>query len=118
MERIQRSIGCVLALMCLGGNLFGQLLENKTANLPPQTLGTWTMDAEAADLDGDGDLELILANEFNENYVLFNDGNGVFSIDPDRRLPKTYPSTPSPGEDSEDIAVADFDRMETSTYSL
>ncbi|MEL6703813.1 MAG: T9SS type A sorting domain-containing protein [Bacteroidota bacterium] len=61
-----------------------------------------TMDIEAADLDGDGDLDIVLACEGCENVLLINNGDGTFADGRDR-LPdsNTY--------DSEDIAIADFD---------
>lgn len=83
----------------------------------PGMAGANTMDVEAVDLDGDGDLDLVLAQEFKANLVLINSG-GVFA--PDRsRLPQPGPEDlPGPpqlrfegaGHDSEDIAVADFNR--------
>ena len=69
-----------------------------------------TMDVETTDLDGDGRQDLVLATEFGPNILLFNNGK-TFEKDPSRELPalKEY-SLPLRGEDSEDIAVADFDR--------
>ena len=71
------------------------------------------MDAEAADLDADGDLDLVLAGEWEPNVVLLNDGSGHVAASP---LP-VPPGLPSParapglaaGYDSEDIAIADLD---------
>jgi len=60
------------------------------------------MDARAADLDGDGDLDLVVAIEFGRNVLLINDGTGVFADESGARLPQ-------PINDSEDIAIADFD---------
>ncbi|MEN0005025.1 MAG: FG-GAP-like repeat-containing protein [Bacteroidota bacterium] len=80
-------------------------------NLIPQAATTMsTMDVESADIDQDGDQDLILATEYGPNKVLFNE-NGTFAEDPNRLLPqlKTYVA-PYKGEDSEDIAVADFDQ--------
>jgi hypothetical protein len=57
------------------------------------------MDAEAHDMDGDGDTDLVLAIEFGANILLNNDGNGVFT----RSV-----GLPDSVHDSEDIAVADF----------
>ena len=36
------------------------------------------MDVRAVDIDGDEDLDIILANEFQGNTILSNDGNGNF----------------------------------------
>jgi len=77
--------------------------------------GANTMDVEAADLDADGDLDLVVAQEFKANLVLLNTG-GVFA--PDRTLlpQPTLDDLPGPpqlrfegaGHDSEDVAIADF----------
>ena len=61
------------------------------------------MDVVAADLDKDGDNDLIVACEFCPNYVLINDGQGKFSNESAARLPQKR-------HDSEDIAAEDFDR--------
>lgn len=73
-----------------------------------------SMDARPADLDGDGDLDLVIAMEFVKNVILINDGSGKFS-DGSSRLPdlaaplspKPYPYYPN--GDTEDVAIADFD---------
>lgn len=38
------------------------------------------MDADHGDVDGDGDIDLALAQEFATNIVLLNDGFGIFSV--------------------------------------
>jgi hypothetical protein len=70
--------------------------------LPRVTVGL-TMDVVAADLDGDGDKDLVLAMEFAPNVILINDGRGNFTDESSARLPQI-------NRDSEDIAVADFDK--------
>ena len=60
------------------------------------------MDVRAADLDADGDLDLVVAMEFAANVLLLNDGTGRFADVSAERLPRT-------DHDSEDIAIADFD---------
>jgi hypothetical protein len=60
-----------------------------------------SMEARAADFDGDGDLDLLIAKEKLPNVLLLNDGAGRFA-DASDRLPRAW-------HDSEDIAVADFD---------
>ena len=71
------------------------------SNLPTSALRGYSMDARAADLDADGDLDLVIANEFEPNILLLNDGTGRFEDGSDR--------LPSADRDSEDVAIADFD---------
>ena len=70
------------------------------SHIPAENLANSSMDAKAADIDGDGDLDLIIAVEFNPNKILINDGSGSFTDESDRLPDKNY--------DSEDIAIADF----------
>lgn len=65
------------------------------------------MDAELADIDEDGALDVVLAMEGAQNVVLTNDGTGRFEAEV---LP-TVPGLPPPfaGGDSEDVAVIDVD---------
>ncbi|MEM0924462.1 MAG: VCBS repeat-containing protein [Planctomycetota bacterium] len=82
---------------------------------PPPAGGLASMDAEAIDIDGDGDLDLIVPQEWRSNRLLLNDGRGHFSI------AKALFPTPKASEliqppnvaqtllkDSEDVSVADF----------
>jgi len=73
-----------------------------STNLPLSSLGTNNMDARPADLDGDGDLDIVIAVEFFRNLVLINNGSGVFSNESNSRLP-------AQNNDSEDVGIADFD---------
>jgi hypothetical protein len=100
----------LFVFLLLSSGLHAQYFQLQNSQMPANYTTGATMDVESADLDGDGDLDLILAGEALENYLFFNDGNGKFTIDPDRRLPEKNPADPYPGEDSEDIAVADFDQ--------
>jgi hypothetical protein len=68
--------------------------------LPVASLAARSMDAESADLDGDGDLDIIVAIEGAPNVLLLNDGRGNFD-DLSGLLPKR-------NLDTEDIAIADF----------
>ena len=70
-------------------------------HLPEGVLDGYSMDAGVADVDGDGDLDLVIANEFRPNILLLNDGTGRFS-DGSNRLPRTE-------HDSEDVGIADVD---------
>jgi len=79
------------------------LFDDRTHTLP-RAAARRSMEARAADFDGDGDLDLLVAREEGPNALLLNDGRGVFG-DASGRLPAE-----SPHHDHEDIAVADFDR--------
>ncbi len=72
-------------------------------NLPVSIVSGPGMDAESADLDGDGDLDIIIANEYQPNKILLNNGSGVFTDGTPGRLPQKF-------LDSEDIGIADLDR--------
>jgi len=71
--------------------------------LPIADLSKNSMDVVAADIDGDGDNDLIVACEFCPNLILINDGSGKFANESTARLPQKR-------HDSEDIAAEDFDR--------
>ena len=72
------------------------------SNLPLMSLQGRSMDAKSADVDGDGDLDLVIANEHAFNILLINDGNGNFTDESQQRIPLHR-------GDTEDIAIADFD---------
>lgn len=69
-----------------------------SANIPWEQLDT--ADAELADLDGDGDLDLLLADAAGRHRLYVNDGRGVFT-DASARLPLLPAAT--------HLAVADVD---------
>jgi hypothetical protein len=71
-------------------------------HLPANDLTGLSMDARPADLDRDGDLDLVIASEFAPNILLINDGSGRFSNASVGRLPAA-------SHDSEDVGIADFD---------
>lgn len=55
---------------------------------------------DAGDLDGDGDLDILTANDFSDSHVLLNDGNGMFT------------DAQNLGDGSQngwDVALGDFD---------
>lgn len=60
-----------------------------------------SMDAAVSDIDGDGDLDVVIACEFAPNHILINDGEGGLSF-AEKDLPKS-------NADSEDAWCADFD---------
>lgn len=93
---------CPLLLIlssCSGDTLYRDVSADA---LPQRDLEGFSMDAAAGDLDGDGDLDLLIAQEYRPNILLLNDGRGGFTNE-SRRIPQT-------DRDSEDIAIADFDR--------
>ncbi|MEN1729069.1 MAG: FG-GAP-like repeat-containing protein, partial [Pseudomonadota bacterium] len=61
------------------------------------SLSSNSMDAEFVDLDGDGDLDLVVAGEYAPNAVLEQTDAGFVAA--------AFPASTS---DSEDIAIADF----------
>ena len=71
-------------------------------HIPPLATQVRSMDAQTADIDGDGDLDIIVAGEWAYNILLINDGNGKFTDETAQRFPLN-------SHDSEDIAIADFD---------
>ena len=78
-----------------------QMYSDASSNLPDNGAKGQSMDVRAVDVDGDEDLDIILANEFQGNSILTNDGNGNFTNTSSGNLPQVV-------HDSEDIAVADF----------
>lgn len=74
-------------------------VEVSNTNLPTALLNDNSMDLVAYDLDGDKDLDLVIAVEKKPNLILINDGTGKFTPG---KLPQKF-------HDSEDIAVEDFD---------
>ena len=70
-------------------------------NLPAQSLGGMCMDVDHGDVDGDGDVDLALAQEFATNLVLLNDGTGVFTVSVDAVV--------DGNGDNEDVRLRDFD---------
>ncbi len=71
-------------------------------HLPYKDLQLLSMDAGIADLDLDGDLDILIANEHRPNILLINNGKGVFTNESSTRIPQI-------AHDSEDIGIADFD---------
>lgn len=74
-----------------------------STHLPLAIVSGPGMDAETGDLDGDGDLDIVIANEYQPNKILLNNGLGVFTDGTPGRLPQK-------NLDSEDIGIADMDR--------
>ena len=78
------------------------LYRDATAShLPAGELDGLSMDAGVADLDGDGDPDVLIANEHRPNILLLNDGSGRFTVASDR--------IPQVARDSEDVGIGDLD---------
>ena len=97
------TIGCLLSSSNYTST--GQLPQFKSmrAHIPTWSLGGRSMDAKSIDIDHDGDLDLVIANEHNHNIILINDGKGNMTDGTKDRLPPNW-------HDSEDIALGDFDK--------
>ncbi len=80
---------------------FAQLYTDASLGLPDFGAKGASMDVQGADLDNDGDMDIILANEFQANTILINNGEGVFTNGTLNNLPQEI-------HDSEDVVVADF----------
>ena len=79
------------------------LYKNVTVtHLPYEDLQLLSMDAGIADLDSDGDMDILIANEHRPNILLINNGKGRFTNESAKRIPQI-------NHDSEDIGFADFD---------
>ncbi|MFK8102769.1 MAG: T9SS type A sorting domain-containing protein [Saprospiraceae bacterium] len=78
-----------------------QVFLSQPARVPIEAQDWQTKDVRAIDIDQDDDLDIIVANEFDQNAILLNDGNGIFSVG-NQGIP------PSIIHDSEDIVLADF----------
>lgn len=94
-----------------------RLVEVTAAHLPDSPLRN-SMDVGVADLDGDGDLDVLIPQEFRVNKMLLNRGDGRFEDASDRipALSETELAAgppqlrfPGAGHDSEDVSIADFD---------
>jgi len=72
-----------------------------SSNLPVSLLGGLCMDADHGDVDGDGDIDLALAQEHATNLILLNDGSGVFSV--------LAGAVMGGIGDNEDVRLRDFD---------
>lgn len=93
----------LLAASCGGAAAQVKLFDDVSATaLPALATAGRTMDAEFADLNGDGRLDLVLATEAGPNVVLLR-GEGLKFVHAEDALPG------GTAHDSEDIAIADLD---------
>ncbi len=59
----------------------GFFVDETSLRLPTTLLG-YTRDVEFGDVDGDGDMDLLIVNTFNtQSWLLINDGSGFFTHD-------------------------------------
>jgi hypothetical protein len=96
----------------------GFRFEDVTATHLPETMMRNSMDVGVADLDDDGDLDVVVPQEFRLNKLLLNQGDGRFA-DASDRIPALSAEEmtggppqlqfPGAGHDSEDVSIADFD---------
>jgi hypothetical protein len=100
VDAIVANLGPEQLLLNTGNGMF----VDGSAQLPasPPLLQDITADARFADVDGDGDLDVLLANENpfdprplggGQNRILINDGRGVFSDGTTARLPAATDQT-------------------------
>ncbi len=104
-------IGALLVLLCSHQTRTPRWRNVTESHLPPlDSVGRNSVDVVAVDLDGDGDLDLVVAQEFLPNKLLRNEGGGRF-VDASELLPALDPARLEKGpagHDSEDVSVADF----------
>ena len=101
-----KSSALLLLLLAMGFAPHNAALYFEDASstvLPLDALRHNSMDIEIADLDGDGDQDVVIAMEFRPNVLLLNDGKGKLEHASPGRLPQK-------NHDSEDIALGDFDQ--------
>ncbi|HEX7846939.1 MAG TPA: VCBS repeat-containing protein [Chitinophagaceae bacterium] len=103
MKKFSAILYAPLLLLFFTDNTVKSFSNVSAAQLPVADLLNNSMDVVSADIDKDGDEDLIIASEFRQNLILINDGKGKFSNGTEGRLPRK-------NHDSEDIAVADFDK--------
>jgi len=100
-----------------GLQLYAQTFKEVTLTHLPSSVqsGRNSMDAQVADIDKDGDLDIVIAVEFYKNVILLNDGKGNFkdgsSLLPDKvALLSSKPYSYYPYHDSEDVMIEDINK--------
>ncbi len=90
-----------LIFVCALMNTNAQLYEDGSDLLPSIGAMDQSMDVKAADINGDGLSDIILANEFQQNTILINSVDQGFT----KLVPNPFTTI---NHDSEDVIVADF----------
>ncbi|MEM9260804.1 MAG: VCBS repeat-containing protein, partial [Bacteroidota bacterium] len=91
----------LLAALLICSSTQAQLYYDASDALPDNGARGQSMDVKAVDLNGDESLDIVLANEFQPNTILWNNGSGQFSL-------AASPALAVQNHDSEDVVVADF----------
>lgn len=99
LNRLAATLILSLALAPASASALHELVPG--AGLPPGLTAGLSMDAKAADLDGDGDVDLVVAMEWAPHLILLNDGRGGFRDAPER--------SPRTTHDHEEAVLADVD---------
>lgn len=98
---------CLAFSFSMAFSQFSFIPDNSAIPLSATAINS--MDVASVDIDNDGDVDIVIAGEYQRNLLLFNDGTGQFAEDPAKLFPEKNTGDGFDGEDSEDIAFADFD---------
>jgi len=101
MNLYYSSKAAALGLMLIGINLSLQAQIYAEQTLSGTNTGQNTIVVKSVDIDNDGDQDLVLGNEFQQNSLLYNLGNGDF-VTGNNGFTNTL-------NDTEDIGLGDFD---------
>ena len=91
---------CLIFIISIG--LSAQVYLDRSDILPVPAAQSQAMDVKAADIDSDGDLDIVLANEFQSNTLLINEGPLGFKK-------QTIALWNLKAADSEDVIITDLD---------